>query len=305
MSDQVYDHPDYPDGVTAGKLRSMDREDQLDVMRHWFHQNYDQPGNSTPWDPEEGRYIYIWGGPYDAREELEEEFSDVVEESVIRELADDLFDESSEWTKHPEYDEELYAAVASNFAARATFEKAIATIEDLRDDYVGAETPVLIRLLYANVITALETYLSDTFINEVFKKDELLQQFVKTNPDFQKRSLKYSDLFEAAARVREEVKAYLLDVVWHNLPKVQNMYDAVLGVKLGPAFEDVAKAIAVRHDIIHRNGVTKDGKLIELTATDLNALIAKTTELADYVEAQMPADEDDDDGGDDKTEHPF
>jgi hypothetical protein len=74
-------------------------------MRHWFHENYDQPANSTPWDSEEGGYIYIWGGPYDPREQLEEEFSDMVPNAVIGELGDELFDESSDWTRHPSYED--------------------------------------------------------------------------------------------------------------------------------------------------------------------------------------------------------
>ena len=205
------------------------------------------------------------------------------------ELSKELEHQCVQWAPRSTYDEELFEAVASNYAARATFEKAIASIEDLRDDArVGEQTPVLIRLLFANVITSLETYLSDTFINEIFKRDGLLQRFVKTNPEFQKRSLKYSELFEAAANVKEEVKAYLLDVVWHNIARVQGMYGAVLDVELGPALEDVGKAIAIRHDIVHRNGITKDGTPRELTATDLNALINKATELADFVEGQMP-----------------
>lgn len=288
MADYVYNHPDHTNGVTVEMLRAMEPEQQMEVMRYWFYENFEDPAHQTPYESAEGGYIWISGGPHDAREELSDEFRGAVSEKVIATLTKDLERDCVEWAPRNTYDTDLFAAVSSNFAQRSTLEKAIANIEDLRDTDVGDQTPVLLRLLYANVITALETYLSDTFINEVLKEDELLRRFVKTNPDFQKRSLKYSEVFEAAAGIKEEVKAYLLAVVWHNLPKVQNMYDAVLGVKFGPAFEDVAKAIAIRHDIVHRNGVTKDGEPIELTAKDVNELIAKTTELVDFVEEQMP-----------------
>jgi hypothetical protein len=120
----------------------------------------------------------------------------------------------------------------------------------------------------------------------------------------QNRSLKYSEVFHAANTVREEVKAYLLEVVWHNMGKVTNkMYQAGFGVDFGAALGNVAKAIAIRHDIVHRNGVTKDGKPVEPGPDDLQALIVDVTALAYIIERQMPPSPSD--GDDDLDDMPF
>ena len=44
-------------------------------MIAWFFANYEDPANSVPYDSGEGGYLFMDGGPYDAREELTEEFS--------------------------------------------------------------------------------------------------------------------------------------------------------------------------------------------------------------------------------------
>src|SRR5436190_22863895 len=53
-------------------LNELRVDDVVDAIVKWFFENYEDPANETPWT--EGEYVYIWGGPYDAREELEENF---------------------------------------------------------------------------------------------------------------------------------------------------------------------------------------------------------------------------------------
>jgi hypothetical protein len=61
-------------------------------MRHWFDGNFEDPSNETPRD--KGEFIYIWGGPYDAHEQLSDEFSSLVPEDRIREVADEIVTET-------------------------------------------------------------------------------------------------------------------------------------------------------------------------------------------------------------------
>lgn len=62
-------------------------------MRRWFCDRYEDPVNETPYSSEEGGYIFVWGGPYDLNEVIQERFSDVVEYGVMKELIDDLYAE--------------------------------------------------------------------------------------------------------------------------------------------------------------------------------------------------------------------
>ena len=86
-------------------LNSVAPEEQIDVMRSWFLANYESPAESTPFESAEGGYIYIYGGPFDARDELVSVFGDYVTESVINELVEELESESISWTGIPREDD--------------------------------------------------------------------------------------------------------------------------------------------------------------------------------------------------------
>src|SRR5215470_14044536 len=78
-----------PDDTTIDEahLKDADEETQIEAMRSWFHENFQDPVEETPYDSGEGGYIYIYGGPYDPREQLEARFAGTVAEDVIEKLA--------------------------------------------------------------------------------------------------------------------------------------------------------------------------------------------------------------------------
>ena len=90
------------DEITSSELQQLDRETQLKVMRDWFFSIYEDPVHNTPHDSSEGGYIFIWGGPYEASEELGDEFGGIVPDKIIDELVSELNDISGVWTNHPE-----------------------------------------------------------------------------------------------------------------------------------------------------------------------------------------------------------
>ena len=55
--------------VTKSKVKRLSRNQQIEIMRYWFGSEYDSP-YELPYDSGEGGYQWIWGGPYDAEEEL-------------------------------------------------------------------------------------------------------------------------------------------------------------------------------------------------------------------------------------------
>jgi hypothetical protein len=51
-------------------------------MVDWFHDNFEDPAQHTPYESAEGGYQYIWGGPYDAMDQISNTFLDATEEEV-------------------------------------------------------------------------------------------------------------------------------------------------------------------------------------------------------------------------------
>jgi hypothetical protein len=69
---------DFP-GYSADDLRAMSSKDQVTAMVEWFERQFEDPQNETPYNKELGGYVYLWGGPFDANDQIQEEFSEAVD----------------------------------------------------------------------------------------------------------------------------------------------------------------------------------------------------------------------------------
>jgi len=145
------------------------------------------------------------------------------------------------------------------------------------------------RILYATGITAMETYLSDTFINRVLNDDALLRRCVETDPELCNRDLKLGAIFSRQAGLREEVKEYLTSLLFHNLAKINLMYRSVLDVHFPKDLSAVYKAVSTRHDIVHRGGKSKAGKIVPVSAADVRSLIKTLKTFIHTIEEQLLA----------------
>ena len=277
------EHPFSPED-----LKKENNEIQIEVMKYWFSQNFENPAESTPYISKEGGYIYIWGGPYDAREELNEEFSEIVPENVIEELVDELEGESYEWAGKPEeerYDDYYYDVIAANTEFHSTLTESLTNSRKLLDYGISGDlSNPLHMMLHVNIITTLETFLSDAFISTVVGNDQLIRKFVKTNTDFSERKFALNDIFERMDNIEKEVKSYLIDLIWHNLAKVKNLYKQTLEIDFPEKIENLYKAVAKRHDIVHRSGKTKEGKPLIVTKDELIKLMDDVKSFAGHID---------------------
>lgn len=280
--------------MDTSDLQHADRETQLAEMRRWFHANYEDPVENTPYESAEGGYQYIWGGPYDAREQLENEFSGVVPDELIDELATELDDITPVWTRNPDkldsseqFDDYLYRQIAESSKPIAAFTESMLNVKRLLETKIeAADWQCFLRLLYVNVITALETYLSDIFISSVNADRALFRKLVETAPEFQSQKIPLSAVFQASEQIDQRVKTYLSELVWHRLDRVKPMFRDVLGVDFPADMKELFKAIVIRHDLVHRNGKTTDGKEHLLDIDAIKALIAMAEQFVTYVESQ-------------------
>jgi len=291
MPKREYWHPDGTYPVSAESVRDGDRDFQKEVMGAWFLENYEDPVQSTPYESAEGGYIYIWGGPYQADEELGGEFHDLVPEDVISELVAELEEECIEWSGKPDadrFDDYYLSVVSSNTEFHETLAKNLEQARELLDAPVGEEHQShFLRLIYVSVVTALETFLSDCFINTISGKPKLLRKFVETNPEFQKRKLTLSEIFSRVDEIEEEVRSFLMDLLWHNLEKIKPMYQTTLGIDFPDDLKPLFRAVVIRHDIVHRNGKSKDGEEIELNRDEVEDLISQVEEFGRHIDGQF------------------
>lgn len=277
-------------GISASALKHTDEQTQIEVMHAWFLQNFERPEEHTPYESKEGGYIYIWGGPYDPEEELMREFEDIVSSETIKKISEEFTEISPDWSGKIGGGDLLdyFVQEITDIEFFNNFHSAILEIKKLIEAKVeNSAKYILNRLLFANVITALESFLSDAFIKTVLNEDDNFQQFVETTPEFQKEKFPISEIYIQMNGLREKVINYLGNVIWHNIPKVKELYKNTLAIEFPEDLGNLINSIKIRHDIVHRNGKTKDGIEHMITADDLKDLIRNVEPLVQRINTEI------------------
>lgn len=279
------------ESVTASKLSRLGKEHQIGAMRIWFGANFSDP-NILPYDSSEGGFQWIWGGPYDARDELENEFSGIVKESAIDELASELQEENWQWSGNPdEYepdDEEFYDTVFLRMSPNVALELSLNQIEDAaKHKSLGEIEQFIHRLLFANAITALETYLAERFRKAIEADPALIQKFVETFPGLKEQRVPLSAATAVARNLEKLVMNELSKVMWHRLDKVGKMYNDTLNIPFPDDLKLLEKSIKDRHDIVHRNGKSEDGMIGNWDEKSITELVVSIRQLAAHIETKL------------------
>lgn len=162
------------------------------------------------------------------------------------------------------------------------FATAMADIHSLME--VSPGNPTLARLLFANVITAMETYLSDTFKKQVLTREAIRRRFVQTHDAF-KEKIAVQDLFRKLGSLNEDIVKLVDAMSFHNLDKTISLYRGVLDTQFpDDQIAELMRAVETRHDIVHRNGKTTLGSPVVISmaqVTDLVVLVEATVRFID------------------------
>lgn len=159
-------------------------------------------------------------------------------------------------------------------------------IQLLRQQHPKESKATLNNMLYAQVVTAIEAYLSSSFISTVMNSDELIRKLVETDPELAKRQFSLKEIFTQWNDLKVTLAKYLKDLIFHDLKKIKPMYQSVLDIDFG----DVGwlfKAILVRHDCVHRNGFNKDGVQNIISDENIIILVKDATHLVSYIEEYL------------------
>ncbi|MBL0603792.1 MULTISPECIES: hypothetical protein [Aeromonas] len=282
--------------VRMKSLKYKSKEDQLSVMRDWFFENYEDPVESCPYDGGEGGYAFIYGGPYDASEVLQEMFDEHVNFDLIQELADDLQEQCLDWSANSNniddwYDEDVYNAIISANDPYHKFHENIEKIRSISSQNDGnPQRAHLLGLLYTNVVTALETFYVELFVSRVAYDDKFLTAFIeknKTNFKVDKAIAVLPFKGETIDKVKEElikaIKEHLVAASWHNIEVVLKLYKDTFSIKASNQWPiaDIEAATLKRNHLIHRGGKDKEGNVVEITDEELNALMDKALLIVD------------------------
>lgn len=145
---------------------------------------------------------------------------------------------------------------------------------------------LLYRTLFANIISSMEAYLSDKLISQVLLTNESKKKFVENYKEYKETKLSLSDIYRKMENMDSLIVKSLKDIIYHNLPLVRNLYKAALGIDIGDISE-LMKYVAIRHDIVHRNGKNKEGELCNISKDDVTELATKISGFIRNIEFEF------------------
>ncbi len=256
-------------------LNDLPLEKQKGEMEKWFRSKYEDPARNCPCDG--GEYVWIYGGPYNALDELSSKFSGFVSNIYIEDLAKELEKECCFWSAIPTVDVYDIDYIDSFIEIKDAYYQFIESLAKCRllleMDNPKELKNTLYKMLYANIITSMETYLSETFIARIFESKDFLYKFLCLNKDFKDKKFTLNEIYSNDKFVENKVKEYLAGILWHNIKKVSNFFKTI-NVSFPDNINEIYTSIETRHDIVHRNGKLRDGEDIALTQQDVLHLSA-------------------------------
>jgi hypothetical protein len=184
-----------------------------------------------------------------------------------------------------DYYEEQYNVIITNKKFLSRFQESIANHQLLNEIELDDKRldSILKSQIFIGIIGTLETFLTDTFINLTTDNDEYFRNFVETYPEFRQSKFELRNLYIEQDRIKVTGKRIMLDIIYHDLPKVKSMYELTFKIKF-PSIGQIMQSINIRHHLVHRSGKTKDGDEIIINKAIVQDLIDKisgfVTELA-------------------------
>jgi hypothetical protein len=217
---------------------------------------------------------------YNYRIEFSEDSSKEILEKINR-LEDGCRVHLEPWELDAEYDyDEQFDAITENKEFVQKYKDEIENLKllthlKIQDEVLKA---LLNRQMFIGIIGTMETFLADVFINLTFDNDKYFRNFIETHPELGKRKFELKEIFEQSEKLKETAKKVMLDTIYHNLPKASIMYRDTFEIDF-PKIQNAYKYVLKRHDLVHRNGKTKEGKIVVTDEKAIEELIKTINEL--------------------------
>lgn len=276
-------------------LETADEEEQRIAMREWFLARFCDPAIETPYNGREGGYLFINGGPYDPAHEISHRFAGIVDDDVIQEVVHDLCTEvGNQWApirddfpSDFDFDERFdLQLLTSNepldkLKARLQHARLVLTLEG---DEVAKSLAE--KLVFGGTVAALEAFLWETVDYWVEHDERALHDIVTRIPALKDQPMKLGDIFKQHAGLKEHVKGYLQNLVWHRWDRVAPLFKTGLGIE-PPSFKPFEEVLVKRHHIVHRSGHDKTGNPISVTKEEIGSLCDMIEAFATEIHAKL------------------
>lgn len=142
------------------------------------------------------------------------------------------------------------------------YKRAMTSLEEVRER--GApDTQAFQRMIFVHLISIMEAYLGDKLVRLTMADKQVMMNVVASQEALKSKRIALPALLSDPESPKQHVQQHIQHMLFHDVVKVEKVYMAALGKSIYSSQDDkklIAEAVLRRHDCVHRNGRTKDGK---------------------------------------------
>ncbi|MFT6915614.1 MAG: hypothetical protein ACJAWL_001924 [Motiliproteus sp.] len=168
------------------------------------------------------------------------------------------------------------------------FTTELGTVKKLAKKSLSEPMPLnenlVIKMSYSYSVTLLEAFLGDT-LKALMSENSVYLNNAITRID-QLKSARYSlaDLKNFGTDLSALAIRCVSEMLFHKVDKVIGVYEKTLGCKINLDISKVQSIVEIRHDIVHRNGYTKEKEVIDILPHDLYEAISDIKIFSDELQ---------------------
>lgn len=292
LPDEAFDDAEQTE-IKNEWLEKASDEEKINAMKKWFLVNYYDPAENLPYISREGGYQWIYGGPYEINEELDDRFYSVVDGPLIEQAIEELTNDycCDEWAKWSDYNDanELYMDVYFSNIDFNPINKLKNNIKQTLDIVTKNSDEIIINMSYSWIITLFEAFMWERTLLLLKERPDVEKSLVKNWDKLSKRTLTLETIFERSKTLSDEIKSVLSsELVWHRWREVKKLLGNGLRLNIEEIdFDPLQEKIDMRHHIIHRAGQDENGKKIIVTTDNIKELCSIVENIANSIENEI------------------
>ncbi|MBL4898758.1 MAG: hypothetical protein JKX76_03805 [Colwellia sp.] len=226
-------------------------------------------------------------------------------EEWIREQADDddishgsmewnrLADEYSGWHEAMEFQHQINAETDwyndlpySQF--NIMFRVELGNLRELLESAIENHNyQIVLKMIYVHAVAAFEALLWDQLKSIVSSNRRFLVNAVESMKGVKNQTIKLSVAVGLNDPVQWAVFKVIDNALYHKVDDAIEMYRAALGIEIDIEENHLSDIMTKRHDLVHRNGKTITGDMIELNKIIVENAISTIEEFANKLEKEI------------------
>ncbi|MGE2433681.1 hypothetical protein ACME8T_07975 [Morganella morganii] len=223
------------------------------------------------------------------------------EEWIRARLSDpDLEDDSEEWQQLEDeynslneflediareaYEEQLWL---ENTKFTDIYDEMINILNEIKNEKPICENEITIKMKIAYGVTIMESCLGEMIKNICISDNRYIINAICNIDELKNKKIHLKELLDTNNTAKQYVQQYLSSVLYHNIPKVIEVYSAILQPKenFNINQENIIKLMLLRHDIVHRNGKKTNGEKIEFKSCHIEKHVSTIMDFLNNIKS--------------------